>query len=366
MERANAVKTQVPTEITSDNPGLDIARPLTDSMDQAIGEATSVMGAVVTELMRRSLRGGVSKVGEQLQVYVAEQVDAMIGERLPGIEQNVMIAAESTAQIAATKVVAEEIHAADARTREITTRLGTRIEETTTATALLLTGQLQETEQRLTSATRDTAVELTHRIQEVDRRAEQATAATTEVLTSKIEEKTAATALTLTGQLQETEQRLSLATRDTAVELTHQIQEVDRRAEQATAATTEVLTSKIEETERRVSEATQVEINQRLEHHLERSKKGAHLLKSRLKSLESMLAERTKRFDLENETLHAELKKQAAGIEAARVRLSEEVEQLRTENESLRERLAELERPRGLGRLWAWLFHRKKKTTTEE
>ena len=39
---------------------------------------------------------------------------------------------------------------------------------------------------------------------------------------------------------------------------------------------------------------------------------------SRLKSLESTVTERTKRFDLENETLRAELKKQAAGIEAAR------------------------------------------------
>jgi chromosome segregation ATPase len=307
------VKPQLTTEIESDTPGLDIARPLADSMDQAIGEATSVMGAVVTELMRRSLRGGISKVGEQLQGYVAEQVDATIGERLPGIEHNVMLVAESTAQVAATKVVAEEIHASEERTREATTLLGTQIEETR-------------------------------------RHAEQTTAATV---------------LTLTGQLQATENRLSLATRETADGLTQRIQEVDRRAEQATATTTEALTSKIEETERRVNEATQTEINQRLEHHLERSKKGALLLKSRLKSLESTVTERTKRYDLEHESHRAELKKHSAGIGAAHAKLSEELEQLRTENESLRERLTELERPRGLGRLWAWLFRRKKKETVE-
>jgi hypothetical protein len=42
-----------------------------------------------------------------------------------------------------------------------------------------------------------------------------------------------------------------------------------------------------------------------------------------------------------------------------------ELEKLRTENESLPERLTELERPRGLGRLWAWLFRRNKKETVE-
>ena len=66
---------------------LDISGPLAGNMDQAIGEATVVMGAVVTELMRRSLRGGVLKVGEQLGAYVGERVDQTIAERRPAIEQ---------------------------------------------------------------------------------------------------------------------------------------------------------------------------------------------------------------------------------------------------------------------------------------
>ncbi len=73
------------TATTEVNPTatLDISRPLAGGMDQAIGEATVVMGTLVTELMRRSLRGGVLKVGEQLEVYVGGCVDHTIAERRP-------------------------------------------------------------------------------------------------------------------------------------------------------------------------------------------------------------------------------------------------------------------------------------------
>ena len=97
---------------------LDIAEPLTGSMDQAIGEATTVLGAMVTELMRRSLRGGVLKIGEQLETYVGECVDHTITERRPVMEQMASAVAETTAYTTAAKVVGEEVYALEQRTTE--------------------------------------------------------------------------------------------------------------------------------------------------------------------------------------------------------------------------------------------------------
>jgi hypothetical protein len=100
---------------------LDVARPLAGNMDQAIIEAAAGMGAVVTELMRRILRGGVLTVGEQLGSYVGECVDLTIKERRPVIEQ--------TAYATAAKVIGEEVCALEQRTTEATRGLAGQIEE---------------------------------------------------------------------------------------------------------------------------------------------------------------------------------------------------------------------------------------------
>jgi len=57
---------------------------LTERLDPSIGEASTVMGAMITELLRRTLRGGVSRIGEGLDAYVNEKVDSTLAERTPG------------------------------------------------------------------------------------------------------------------------------------------------------------------------------------------------------------------------------------------------------------------------------------------
>jgi hypothetical protein len=226
---------------------LDIARPVAESMDHAIGEATTVMGALVTELMRRSLRGGVLKIGEQLQGYVGEHVDRTIAERRPAIEQAAADVAEETAHITASKVAAEEVHSLEARTTEAARELAQRMEQ----------GDQQ-------------AVEVTH-----------------------------ATARELTGKIQEAEQR--------------------------------------------VSQATQAEIGQRVRELTDKATEGAKILRARLKAIVRAAAETEKQLG------------------ALRAELTGHVDELRRENEALHGRVADLEKPRGLGRLWAWLFRRKKR-----
>ncbi|HZU34990.1 MAG TPA: hypothetical protein VFA18_03735, partial [Gemmataceae bacterium] len=94
-------------------PAATVDTPLVESlaerMDLSIGEASTVMGSVLTELMRRALRGGIMQMGEQLQDFVGEKVDATIAERTPAVEQAAMEAADKTARTAATEIAREEV-----------------------------------------------------------------------------------------------------------------------------------------------------------------------------------------------------------------------------------------------------------------
>ena len=57
-----AVESTIPLNSNADR----LSAPLMERMDPAIGEASSVMGAMLTEMIRRSLRGGVLHIGEEL------------------------------------------------------------------------------------------------------------------------------------------------------------------------------------------------------------------------------------------------------------------------------------------------------------
>ncbi len=283
---------------------LDISRPLAGTMDQAIGEATVVMGAVVTELMRRSLRGGVMKVGEQLEAYVGECVDQTIAERRPAIEQAAAVVAEPTAFTTAAKVAGEEVFALEQRTTEVTRTLAVQIEEA---------------DHRAQQTTREVAHELSGRLEEKAQR-----------LAGEIEEK---------GQ-----------------QLTARIEEGDQQAIQVTRETARELSEQIEEAEKRVSQATQAEMQQRVGELLEKSRRGTKILKARMEALAADTAELGKQLAGERE-VRAEV---AASLDRLALELKRRLEDLLQENEKLSARVAELERPRGLRRLWTWLFgHRK-------
>jgi hypothetical protein len=253
---------------------LDIALPLAGSMDQAIGEATTVMGAMVTELMRRSLRGGVLKIGEQLETYVGERVDQTIAERRPVIEQTASAVAEQTAYTTAAKLVGEEVYA---------------LEQRTTEAGRALAGQIEEAERR----THEAAEEKARR------------------LSADIEEK-----------------RQQLATR---------IDEGDQHAIQVTHEKARELTGQIEETAKRVGEAAQVEIGRRVQELVDRARKGDARVKARIRAVADLATELGRRLEAERQAREAEHA------------------ELRRANDMLSARVAELERPRGLRRLWLWL-----------
>jgi uncharacterized phage infection (PIP) family protein YhgE len=284
---------------------LDISGPLAESMDQSIGEVTTVMGAMITELMRRSLRGGVVKIGEELQSVVLDKVDTAVAQRVPEVERAASAAAEQTAQLTAAKVAAEEVYALDRKTGDA---------------ARQLASQIEEVGRKAHGAVEEKAQALTGRIDEVDRRAHGA-----------VEEKAQA--------------------------LTGRIDEVDRRAVETTRQTAEQLSGRIVETEKRVTETTQAEIDQRLLKVMEKSREAAAVLKTRIKAVEDLSEGLGQQLRQGLDRLGQSL---SQGVESCQARLKDEVSALRKVNEALEARVKALEQPKGFFAFIARLFGRRK------
>lgn len=321
---------------------LDISLCLAESMDQPIGEATTVMGAMITELMRRSLRGGILKIGEELSTFVTDQVDHTLTERVPEVERAAAAVAEETAQRAATRVATEEVQALEARTGETTKRLADQIVVVQ-----------KETERKT---------------EEAERKTRETVESTRSELNGRLEER----AKGLVTQILQVEQKTQVVVEEQTQTLTRQIAEVDRRAGETTRQTAEQLSGQIAETERRVCETTQAEISQRLHDVLEKAREGSTILKARLKSLEDLTEglgqqvreeQTARRGEIQTHfsKLNAEIdklgQKLSHGIELCQARLKDEVRDLRRAHDELGARVAALEQPKGF---FSRLFGKKK------
>ena len=71
---------------------------LVERMDSAIGDASTSIGMMMAELVRRSLRGGVGEISSSIHVYAAEQVDTAVERAMPALNQSVEQLATETSQ----------------------------------------------------------------------------------------------------------------------------------------------------------------------------------------------------------------------------------------------------------------------------
>jgi len=136
-----------------------LAVPLLERMDPAIGETTSVLGAIMTEFLRRTLRGGVLQIGKELHTFVDEKVDAAIVDRTPALERTAAEVAEHTARSAATEIAHEEVRALESRTREAHETLANQIP-----------GRIEEAKKHAQDAVLETAKGLVIQIKEAAKR----------------------------------------------------------------------------------------------------------------------------------------------------------------------------------------------------
>jgi chromosome segregation ATPase len=157
---------------------------LVERLDPAIGEATSMVGAMLTELLRRTLRGGVLRIGDEMHGYVSEKLDTVIAERTPALEQLASEVAEHAARTAATEVATEEVHALEKRTQAGDAELAGKITETARAAEQ----RTKESAEALTAHIQASDRELAGKITEAARAAEQWTKESADALAVQIKE----------------------------------------------------------------------------------------------------------------------------------------------------------------------------------
>jgi len=89
-------------ELVSDQEkkNTDPPRPdeLGDRLDPIIGETSSGIGAMLSELIRRSLKSGVSDIGKSLAQFAEESVEDAVERQLPAIAESADCVAESTSK----------------------------------------------------------------------------------------------------------------------------------------------------------------------------------------------------------------------------------------------------------------------------
>jgi hypothetical protein len=153
--------------------------PLVERLDPSIGELSTVVGAMMSELLRRALRGSVRQIDDELQGHVAQKVDSTIAQRLPAIEQSAAEIAEKAARGTATEVAIEQVHALEERTKDADREIATRVEESVRTVAALaeekaraLAGDIEAAERRAKDAAQ---AELTRQVEELVQRSRKTT-----------------------------------------------------------------------------------------------------------------------------------------------------------------------------------------------
>lgn len=267
---------------------------LVDRLDPAIGEATSGMGALLTELIRRSIRGGVQKVDDELSTYVVEQVSDALSHKLPEIEKAAEEVATEKAVTTASGILRDGIDTIEKKTSEVTkaleSQLGATAEQLRQATEdcrQTLTAKIDDTEKRVTETTRQsvdekyedilqrskgTAAQLRDQIGDVSKQ-----------LSSTHQEFVNGLTLLADQMRQETgrqEQRLS--------ETSNRLVDLDRQVRQEVPTALRSFADQLEQSRRVHEQLSQTlsQLHQRLKEHMDYSEQANAEIGSRLAELE--------------------------------------------------------------------------------
>lgn len=189
--------------------------PLVEKMDAELGEASTGIGSILTEFVRRTLRTGIQKVDEELQDRVDEKVGASVNEHMPAIED------------AAREVAGKRVEGLETELKSTVTRIDHDIEETERRTDENARKVIVEQLEAIKTRSKSTADELQEHINKV-----QAYAASLE---KRIAEETA--------RRESVEQKLS-----------HALQQSMQQAGNLMQKQTDILHKKLEQAEERLAE----------------------------------------------------------------------------------------------------------------
>ena len=197
----------------NDTSEFNDSQPLVDRMDSAIGEASTSIGMIMSELVRRSLRGGVGEIGSSIHMYARDQVDEAVGEAMPRIESAVEKIAESTSTRitdVAVNRIGEELKIVESRTTEQTQVIAARIKADSEAAF--------ETVHRVIGESRENTEKTAQELRDLQSRAKDSWKKVQLELTHVNEARAR-----LERQLQDTEERLARSNQ----QLTETIQRLD-------------------------------------------------------------------------------------------------------------------------------------------
>jgi hypothetical protein len=294
--------------------------PLVERLDPAIGEATSVMGTVLTELLRRSLRGGVLKLGEELHAFASEKVEAALADKAPALEQKVTEVAEHTARSAATEVAVEEVK---------------QLEQRTTRSDQDLAVQIENAARTAQAGTTEAARDLASRIEEAEKQ-------TKDIILD--------TARGLVGQIAEAEKRVTDTARS---ELNQQIENLLHRSRKGVA----VVEARI-----KTVEETAADLGRRLQEEQDGRKSAEAALRAEVQKGAAAILQRLEQEARDRQSAAALVRQELVRVQEENdARQREEIAGLLRANQALAARVAELEKPRGLRALWLRLFGGRKR-----
>ncbi len=136
-------------EVTQPNTS---GRPsLVERLDPALGEASSGIGVLLSEFVRRTLRGGVAKIEEEIDGLVDEKVDLTVSNRMPAFEEAATKTAESKARIVAGEAVDQvrkEVNESSEKLEQQIVDTREEAEKSIISTSEKLTSDISSTEQR--------------------------------------------------------------------------------------------------------------------------------------------------------------------------------------------------------------------------
>jgi hypothetical protein len=285
---------------------------LVERLDPALGEASAGIGVLLSELVRRTLRGGVAMIDEEMHEFVEEKLSVAVESRMPDFEA----AATRTAEAKARDIAHEEVQRVEVQSRESAERLSSDLQEARR--------QAEEAARKLEDEARSAAERLAQEIAATEQRAEDKARVLTQDAVGVVEQEAKAATERLTANIAETERR------------------AEERAREIVARELEELRQK--------AKGTYVQIREALDELGTRATTLQTQLGHEQTARDAALAELGRGFD-------ASLQREAQG-------LRELLSQLRAENALLELRVVELEKPRGLRALWLKLFGRKKKAAT--
>lgn len=131
-----------------------MAQTLTDQANLAIGEASSVMGAMLSEVLRRGMSSGMLQIGDEVRTFAEGCVDETLQERAPQLEERASEVARETAETTVKDVVDTEVQKAEAHAREGDEKLAAQIEQAKERAEETFRNELRSTLQDLTDRSR--------------------------------------------------------------------------------------------------------------------------------------------------------------------------------------------------------------------